>query len=385
MSDTNRGQLAYAKEVTPGVNPGGTFKIVRFTGETLRQDTSIQTSSEIRPDRQIVDVIRVGARAMGDTSHELSYSAHDDWIASALQASAWSSVVKVGPATTISASASDNSLNDSANGFSTLQVNQWIKVSGFTKAANNGIFKIVSKPSAGKITISGTTLEDESAGASVIIVMGEQIVNGVTFDTYTLERKYTDLPATEGFVEFNMMAIESWSVNVQRDQIITMAFEWVGKREISRSATIASSYDAAPTWAITAGVDNVLGILEAQVRMDTYGFTFKTNNGLRTREIIGSLGPVSIGSGTFTVEGTLQVYFSTHALYDKYLNFGTTSLALVVQDASGNTYVFDFPRVRLTAGQRPVTGQNQDVMADMNFQAFMHPSEGVTVRIVRFQ
>lgn len=71
-------------------------------------------------------------------------------------------------ATTISAAASDNSFNDSASGFSGMAIGQYIPVTGFTEAANNGLFKIESITSS-KIVVSGGTLVDEAAGDSVEI------------------------------------------------------------------------------------------------------------------------------------------------------------------------------------------------------------------------
>jgi hypothetical protein len=77
-------------------------------------------------------------------------------------ATAWSSAVTIGPLATLSAASADNSFNDSANGLAGLVVNQWIRVSGFTTAANNGYFKIVSVTAA-KVVVKGGTLVVETA------------------------------------------------------------------------------------------------------------------------------------------------------------------------------------------------------------------------------
>lgn len=69
-------------------------------------------------------------------------------------------------ATTLSAAAADNSFNDSANLFaSALRAGDTIEASGFTAAANNGRFTVVSA-AAGKIVVSGGTLVDEAAGSA---------------------------------------------------------------------------------------------------------------------------------------------------------------------------------------------------------------------------
>ncbi len=69
--------------------------------------------------------------------------------------------------TTLSASATDNSFNDSANGLPEVVAGDIIKTAGFVQAANNGQFVVVSR-TAGKIIV-GNTLVTEAAGASVTI------------------------------------------------------------------------------------------------------------------------------------------------------------------------------------------------------------------------
>jgi hypothetical protein len=77
--------------------------------------------------------------------------------------------------TTISADASDNSFNDSANGFVTagFTTGKTVKVSGFTgSVANNIVSGVVTSVAAGKIIIGGTdgdVIVTDAAGESVTI------------------------------------------------------------------------------------------------------------------------------------------------------------------------------------------------------------------------
>jgi hypothetical protein len=78
-------------------------------------------------------------------------------------------------ATTISALASDNSFNDSANGFvaAGFAVDDYVHVSGFTGSGANNIFSAkITALTAGKMTIGGTdgnVIVDDAAGESVTI------------------------------------------------------------------------------------------------------------------------------------------------------------------------------------------------------------------------
>lgn len=100
MSDTNRVGLRFFKSsqrTTP--IPGGPFdlKQLRFTGTpNLAFTPNTIVSDEIRPDRQISDLILVGAEAGGDTGIELSYEAFDDLIEGAMFNTYTETIRKVG-------------------------------------------------------------------------------------------------------------------------------------------------------------------------------------------------------------------------------------------------------------------------------------------------
>lgn len=88
MSDTNRVGLRFfqSSQRTAPI-PGGPFDLdqLRFTGTpNLAFQPNTIVSNEIRPDRQISDLILVGAEAGGDTGIELSYAAFDALIQGAM-------------------------------------------------------------------------------------------------------------------------------------------------------------------------------------------------------------------------------------------------------------------------------------------------------------
>lgn len=87
---SNLTRLRYISEATFGTTPGtGTSEDLRFTGESLNYTLSTETSQEIRSDRQIADLVQVGAEASGDVQFELSYGTFDSFMAAALGGS-WS-------------------------------------------------------------------------------------------------------------------------------------------------------------------------------------------------------------------------------------------------------------------------------------------------------
>lgn len=384
-ADANRVLVSYVEEAAFGVTPGGppTLQDVRYTSESLGQDTDTVSSQEIRSDRQVPDVVRTNVGASGDVAVELSYGVYDNWLYRALMADADfdAEVVIAAADTAVSADTSDDSFNHATAWDATPTAGQWIEVRGFVNADNNGFFKIVSATST-KIVVEGN-LTTEAAGPSVNIDRGGEVKNGTTFKSYSIEKHYQDLTTT--FEVLRGMAINSLALNVTPDAILTGTFGFLGKDSISGSATVGDgSNTSAPTNDVMNAIDHVKYIAEAGAVYGSTGFDFTLNNNLRSRQQIGTLGAVSLGTGTIDITGTVQAYFDNSTVMDKYLNFTDTSLGIVVEDGAGNAYVFDFPRVKYTSGRRVAGGINTDIIADMAFTAYREPTENVTLRVVRF-
>jgi len=384
VTDANLVQLAF---ITEGAAYGTTIagsnlKKLRHTGEGLKQDTSVDQSKEIRTDRQVADIVRTSIGASGSMNLELSYDAYDEFLLAALMAASWSSPVTIGPITTVSAAATDNSFNDSGSGFATLVVNQWVKVAGFTTLGNNGYCKILTKTSS-KITVSGLTLVDEAAGDTVTIKMGAMATNGVTKTSFNVERKYTEL--TNTLALFRGCMLNEFNLTGELKAMVTGNFGILGANEISLAASAGTGYTEAATNGVMNCVDNVLQVLEGGASGSAVlGFSLALNNNLRQREKIGTLGAFSIGTGKCNISGTLRIYFESSTIFDKYLNFTATGFASVFQDVAGNGYVFEVPRIKLTAAERPAAGENQDIIVPFSWQGAIHPTELITVRVTKF-
>lgn len=379
MSDTTRVQLAYIKETTFNTKKtGSALQIIRKLSEDLALQSESHVSGEMNSDRQTSGIRRVRFSTAGPVNFEFSYGTYDDWLASAIQDSAWASAVTV-TASTISASSVDNSFSDSGSGFGSLVANQWIYASGFTNAANNGFFKIATK-AAGKITVTGGTLVTESAGSSRTITMGGYIENGTTLDTYNLERTYADLSSELAL--FLGQAINRMSLSVPLTGAVTGAFDFIGASESSITSSGGSGYTAATTSRPFTSLD-VTNLLENAAAMQIRSFQFSLDNQLHQRLIAGPSGVLSIGSGPIKIEGSIEAYYASKTLYEKYVNETASSLALCLTDPDGNRYVIEFPRVAYSSANRS-SAQNPDVMTKLNFAAYKHPTELVTVRVARF-
>ena len=385
MSDANRVQIAYIEEDTFGVKKeGSALQILRYNSESLKQDMATALSEEIRSDRQISDVARIGVSASGSIDFELSYGSHDDFLKAALQSASWSAEVRI-EGFTFSADQADNSFNDSASRFvaAGFTADQWIFTAGFDTSANNGFFKIVSVVAA-KMVVEGGTLQTELVGSSDPreIIQGAYITNGVTAYSYNIEKDFDDL--TTVFSLLKGMSINTLSLDVPADGIIKGSFGFMGSDEESLTASAGSSYTSETTSVIMTGANHVTDFLENLSDLAILSLSLNFNNNLRTRLQVGTLGVASIGSGSVEITGTVTLHLADSTLFDKYLNQTVTSIVIAVQDVDGNGYVIELPSVKIIDGTRSAGGLNTDVIGSFEFRAYMDSSEEVSIRIARF-
>lgn len=97
MSETNRMALRYIEEVTYGSTPASdTWNEIRFTGESLQGAPRTVTSNEIRSDRMVADMPKVGLDVNGGIDFELSAEDFDDFMEAAFCGTWSTNVLAVG-------------------------------------------------------------------------------------------------------------------------------------------------------------------------------------------------------------------------------------------------------------------------------------------------
>ena len=380
--------LAYIVETTyKTAVSGSNLQKIRFTGEDLGQDTSSTRSAEIRDDRQTSDMIRTNIGASGTVNVELNLSTFSTWLASALMDSAWAAPL-TGDAADIDISFATGNIITHATGFAeTYIVGQWIKVSGAANAENNGYFKVSAYTST-QITVThpsgGSGMVNEAAGASVTIIQGAYIENGTTLDTYNIERTYGDLSSE---LELLLgMAIDTMSIEISPENIITASFGFIGSSADSITSSNGSGYDEAGTTSPANAVEDVVSIQDNGTVRAATAFSLNLSNNLRSRMEIGTLGAVSLGAGKISVSGSMTSYYSSKAVLDKYIDWTDSNLAIILEDSEStpNGLIIYLPQVKYTNGRRVAGGENTDIMGAVDFEAYRDATEDITIRIARF-
>lgn len=386
MADSSRTELAYVPEPLWGTTPASALTKLRFTGESLGYSISTTSSSEVRADRQVSDLIQTGASASGAVNLELSYGAYDALIESALFAH-WSTALTISETDDIAASNASSAFTSGTVDFAAggIQAGQWVRVSGFaaSSGANNGYYR-VSSVAAHTLTVSPAPAADEAKTGLTVSIDGSMIRNGISETSFTIEKAFTDIGQ---YIAFTGMVADSMDLQIQTGRVLTGSFGFMGAKATIANATAGTgSAVPAPTAPVMNAVNNIGEVMEggaALAGVFLQSLSLSLANGLRGIGAVGSLGNVDIGSGRCQVTGRASFYFATGTLYEKYLNGTATSLSFRVTDAEGNAYIFTLPRVRLTRGTIAAGGPDQDVMADFQFQAVRDPATGATLQIDR--
>ena len=392
MSDSNQTGLYFTEETgTWGTTPSVALGGIRFTGESLSYNIENIVSNEIRTDRQVTDLIQTGSENAGGFEFELSYSAFDDFMEGALWDD-WTSDLGIslstvaGTSVTIGSVTATGFATTTASGFTGISAGDWIRVAGFTESGNNGFFQVSAIAASLNQILVSPAATAEAAGDTVTM-NGSRIRNAATEHSYTIERRHDDLSPDQYF-SFAGMVCNQMRISVQANSILTGSFDFMGKSCTQATASAGNgSFTDAPAYDVMNAVSNVGEIKEAGTTVAScliQSIDFTVANNVRGLKAIGTLGNCDMGVGKVDVTGSLTAYFKDASLYTKYLNGTETSLSFKVADADGNTYIFDFPRIKFESDAVNAAGQDQDVMENISWRAIRDQTYGYTVQITKF-
>ncbi len=153
-------KIGYAIETTPGTTPNVAFQTVRPKQQSLMFGAKFTESQEFRADRQVSDQILTDASPGGSLAGELSFGTWDDFLYASLQASGWTATTNFS-----NVSVAGTSAYTVASGGTAVIANMIVRGTGFTNAANNGLY-VVASSTGTTITVAGTPLVIESGAAT---------------------------------------------------------------------------------------------------------------------------------------------------------------------------------------------------------------------------
>lgn len=379
--EANDVQLSYAKESVWKTLPATAFKALRMTGEGLRGQKQRQRPNEIRTDAQASAAVTMQESAGGNLNFALSYGTYDDVIESWLN-SAWGADLAIS-SSAIAADGATEKFTGAAGTFNSVAVGQWIKVAGFSNAANNGYHRVTAKAGDGSDITVATNLTTEAAGAAVTIA-GSTIHNSNVFQSLFIQKKLS----ASMFLRYPGAFITGGVVQAQQGQFAQGNFTWACGDEV-KDITDASTgaIVAAPTGKV---IDTVAGFARLELDGAPIDAVVRAVNINVTKEGAGQTYGISSAAaqgmimGTFTLAGSVEIYFKDFTLYDAYKAESDHVIAYRQVDSSGNAYMVTIPAATLMNPTVNAGGPNQPVIAAFELEGNPHPTLGYTFQMDRF-
>jgi len=275
-----------------------------------------------------------------------------------------------------------------------LSVGQWVRPNNWGISPANNDFCRISAVAAHTLTfdrVPSGWADDAGTSTVVDVYFGDVLTNGSTKRSRTWERQYLDhSPVTYEYLPGEV--VDKLTVNVKAAAIVDYSVDFVGGGLSTDTTTRASGATdvVAPTNDVLNAASNVgrIGFDGSAIVGPNYvnAATIAINNNLRRQVAVGSLAPVGIGNGEFAVSLTLNTYFGDKTILDKILNNTLTSFDLRIgrTDSNNESYVFDFPSIKLSAGSPSVSGKNADVMISATAEAIIDSTLGYTMACNRF-
>lgn len=364
--DSARHSLFAVAETNYGVTPATpALKTIRHTSASPALSKQTFASEELRADRQQYDFRHGVKQTGGDIMGELSYAAYDDFLEAVL-CGTWAAKAAPYTASTISAAAADNSINDSANGLPVLMPGDKVTIAGFTGAgttANQTSLTVVSS-TLGKMVLAVDTghpafVNDAAGEAVTVTTLTQRLKCGTTRRSFSLLRYFADAGAGQkGYHIFTGQELNKLTLTATPNPPVKLSFGLLGKTQgaPSDTAPAGSTYPAAPTGAVMdlmSGIVRENGAASAIVSE----FTLTLENGLEPRPVLGSDSTIKPSIGRCSVTGQITAYFEDSGLLEKFLNETESSFDVLAKDALGNGYRFLMPRIKYNGGQPDTQGQ----------------------------
>jgi|GEM_PF-3733280 len=368
-SDANQVRLYYVAETTFNETPDGSKQLqeLGFTAADLKVGPVYQDSEEVRSDRQLANLPKVGEDASGRFDAELSMRALNDFFAACL-GTTWSTVSP--GAITCAITAGGTQTIVAASGLSVFANARYIKVAGAANSGNNGIKKIVSVTDT-TITLAASSLTTNEASPSLTLTAKYARV-GQTLTSFMVEQRFVAMDnGSDRFKRLSGVGVNEISLDIAAKSRVKATVSMMAASGAYAATTSGDgsplAKTALPLITTNANVATIYrGGVAIVVPVQSLPLTIKNN--LRPRPALATQNTLEFGLNEFDVTGTINAYFTKKDLVDEVIAGTSSALEFALNDAGGKVLSFYLPLVKLTAGEPNPSNKNSDVMTALTFR-----------------
>ena len=375
VTSTNRTDLAYVAEVTPGTTPPNpAFQALPVTGIGLQTEIATAVSEAIRNDRQIDDLVVVDETIQGSTPFELTYEAWTPLMVALLQGA---------PAVTANLSGSDVDVTQGTStyqsagtvNFSSLTAGMFVNITGFANAANNGPKQVVSS-TATDLVVTDQGLVSQASGDPVTFDAATYRNGAEEAQAFTFRKGISPSGGVESIFYFVGCEVGQMTFAFETATILNATMDVMGLASDATTTPIAGeTIVPVANYSLMNSVTSVVSIdvagLPAQTEFQTLNLTI--NNNITGAKAIGTLGSFDLASFTLDATGDVELYFEDLSAYNLFKQAGNFSLSISLQDAAGNTIVMSMPNCKFETLEEPIPGKDEFMFQNGSFRALRDP------------
>lgn len=371
-----------AQTTKGAINASPVFTAVRRTSGRAKKNISYTQSAEVSLDfnaaRQVQDTKEITA--------EIETEVTKQSIGFLLSAIHGTETTLSQTATTISATGTGLSAS-SGTPFASVNVGDFIFVTGFTASSLNRTYLVTAKASGASITTYPTPAVTEAAGASVTVKCNRTI-NANTPTYYAMQNRVADDSAVgdvDYYTPFDGI-IDSQSVSVGETGIITSSLSMMFEKDSAATTAISGQTDAAElTDAPLTAVQNVANWYfgGASVLCLLKSATINVNNNYQRDDAAGCVARYGRGQFEVSVEGVSRSsYADSMNVRDIYYAGTRTAFGVEFDHGGGEKTVVYIPQGVLTAWDMD---DSQNVISNDSFSlnAEKSSSLGYTIAVFR--
>lgn len=378
--DTTGVQISYAVESTWGTLPAVQFRALRIMSEGLRGQKTRARPDEIRIDRQASAGVTTQESAGGPIAFALSYGTYDDLLGTLLGAD-WSAALSI-TAGTLAVAAPGTITHGTGGALAGIEVGQWVRLSGFTNAANNVVVQVLANTGTVLTVASAAPLVTEAASTGRSITTNGGLKNGTQVQSLYLQKRF----ASNLWTRYPGGYVGSATLQATQGQFLQGSMEILAQREISNTADASSgAIIAAPTARVMDPVAGTIGfVANGAIQPRCTAFSIQMQNaGAAMQYALGSAAAQGMMPGVFTASGSVTLYFADFNLYARFVAETQEILGFSARDNLGQTYGISIPAGNIMNPQITAGGPGQAVMAVFEIECNPHPTLGHTLRIDR--
>lgn len=396
MTDSSRFRFSVVKEVsfgTPVLTP--TMKVVRAARFNLQDNIEYVPSENIRADRNLADIARVGRDVSGALSFDLHSNRNSgggpgpvtDGLTDMIEAAMSSSFGPVAFSTGVTLTNGAKTITGVTTAAAKYEVGDILRVARGNVAANNGYARVIDvNDGTSTLTVERQNNFVTDAGP-VILQRGGRCKNGTTKTTFQAEAAYL---GDSLYQVFRGVPVDSMSIEVADRSLTRCTFGLRGK--LSELAQVAGSTYEEP---VDSPVFDSIGVpivyLGGQPPLFAGGVPFPVKsislnvaNNIDASTNVGTEGATGISLGRADISGSVTAYLADWDSMTRYLNSSDAALWWAIQDALGYGYTFACPRIRITEQSHPVEGANSRVLRRMGWRALGSTTEACALRLQQF-